>query len=175
MITLFKIKFAFKDSNSETGKTKKSKLEVIAQCATYTDAEKLAYQLASDYEMDNVEPYTYEISRLKFSVHDIIYTDVFTYEKGHLVCGLVQNYFEDEKSNLYIVNVCIYGENESITRTYCIPAYDVTSAINYVKSRLSSIGYSREDYNVISAKMDNALELYLLPETFDSLKNSEQK
>lgn len=170
--TLFKIKFAFKETD-ENGKEVKNKLEVIAQCENYTDAEKLAYALAEDYEMAKIEPFSYEIVKLKFTVHDVIYTDAISYQKEVITHGFIQSYFEDETSNIYVINIVIYGEKGvKVKRTYCVPAADAASAINYLKNDMASHGYAKDDYNIVSAKMDNAIEMYLLPKTHEVLVNS---
>lgn len=168
---LFKIKFSFKERN-ENGKEIKSKLEVIAQCANYTDAEKLMATLSCEYEMDKIEPFSYEIIKLKLSVHDILYTRAINYQKGELYCGLVQNYFENETSNIYIVNITIFGDNSNVKAAYCVPAEEAADAIKYVKSKMASNSYNESDYAVISAKMDNALELYLTPDTQETMLKS---
>ena len=175
--TLFKVKFAFVEPNDK-GKMKKSKLEIIAQCETYTDAEKLCYKVAEDYEMGKYEPFTYEIVRLKFTTHDVLYNNSIAYDKN-LICGLVQNYFENEIENFFIVNVTIFGDEESNSKDakmqFCVPAVDAVSAINYVINRMAGNNYRRDEYDITNVKVDGASEAYFTPQTHEALLNSMQK
>lgn len=172
--TLFKVKFTFAEPNDK-GKIKKSKLEIIAQCENYTDAEKLCYKVAEDYEMDKYEPYAYEIVRLKFTPHDVLYNRSITYS-NNLVCGLVQNFFENELENFFIVNVTIFGNEDDNSKDakmqFCVPAIDAVAAINHVTKRMAYNNYRRDEYEFTSVKVDGASEAYFTPQTHEALLNS---
>ena len=169
---LFKIKFRFKEPNDK-GELKRAKLDIIAQCENYSEAEQLAIIIAKDYEMDRSEPYSYEIIKLKLSVNDILYSDTTLDYQKDLVLGLVGTYLNNELADIYIVNILVFENEEiktkSVKRVFCVPAYNAVGAINQVQSWMASFKYSQDEYKVINAKVDGASEIYFKPDTFDKL------
>ncbi len=61
------LKFPYQAEDAQTGDMKKQKQEILAECANYTDAEKLAYALIHDEQWDKYQPVKPEIVRLKIN------------------------------------------------------------------------------------------------------------
>ena len=72
---VFEIKFAYKGEN-EKGELSKKKLNVLAQCTNYTEAEKLAHTLIAIQELEKFEKSVsigvIYIIRCKFSQHTFV-------------------------------------------------------------------------------------------------------
>ena len=68
---VFEIKFAYKGEN-EKGELSKKKLNVLAQCTNYTEAEKLAHTLIAIQELEKFEECIYNISLTNYSVSNVL-------------------------------------------------------------------------------------------------------
>ncbi len=103
------MKFQFEAVDAETGEMKKQKREFLAECTSYTEAEKLAYSVMEDsgwMKHDYSKP---EIVRIK--VNDIRLNDCVTIEED-VFGGYFELYLEDDSSYYYQVNVSDPYEDE---------------------------------------------------------------
>lgn len=178
--SLFRLKLQYKTDNQETGDVEKAKMEILAQCVNYTDAEKVVNKIAKLYNMNKYEPMIYEIVKTKFDATQIVADGVLQteYMEGvnqKLTCGLVQHFFENENEGLFAVDTTIFGNKEEkekdVKTTYFIPAINVADAHDRAKKVLAYNGHDLDDCLVSGAKLDKAEYIYLRPSTSESLYN----
>lgn len=176
--SLFRLKFQYKTENQETGEIEKAKMEALAQCANYTDAEALANKLMTMYGISKLDGYSYEIIKGKFDVSSLVGTSVLQHNKS-LVCGLMPHFFENGNEGLYAVDTIVFGDKtakeKDIKATYYIAATDVADAQDKACKVLQSDGYSLSDCLVSGAKLDNVEYLYLRPMTSETLQENANK
>lgn len=172
-LSMFRLKVQYKSENQATGEIEKSKLEILAQCVNYTDAETLMNKLIERYDMDKFEPCVYDIVKAKFEATYVYGCSAMHAETGMLTCGLIQHYFENESDGLYAVDTVAFGDKtakeKDIKETHYIPAANVAEAMNAARQILSYNGNNLEDCLVPSAKLDNAEYVYLRPTTSESI------
>lgn len=163
----FRIKMTFKDTN-EIGAIVPVKTEDLVMATCYTEAEKIAYQLAEG--KDQFGDVDIEIVRTKIS--EIAYNDTFAVDET-LICGLISYFFEeseDTEVGLYQVNLTYYfadektGKTKTEKATIYVPAKSSSQAISNIASYLSQVGESRE-YVIRNVKYDKAQSVMVTPET----------
>lgn len=178
-MAIFRIKFAYKADNQETGSIDKVKSEVLAQCVNYTDAEALAVKLIELEEMSKYEPADYEIIRQKFSHADLELSDkVMNFDTEALVNGLVEHYFIDADSQLYLTKAMLPyiddNGNEKFTKLEAyVSAKSAVEAINYFRKVLVNRGDKGFSFKQVKAENVNAI--YLCPETHAQVFNRQVK
>ena len=72
---VFEIKFAYKGEN-EKGELSKKKLNVLAQCTNYTEAEKLAHTLIAIQELEKFEECMDQLAEYDPKTYVTIYKDL---------------------------------------------------------------------------------------------------
>jgi len=159
------IKFQYIGVDQATGDMKKKKQEILAECANYTDAEKLAFAYIHDEEMDKYEPCKPEIVRQK--VNDIRINGCVIIEQD-LFNGFAEMYLETDDFRFYQVNANDPYENDegdtkNVKRAMYIPASSTGEAENYAL-RLYP------DATITSTKIVNFKSAFLIQSTIDSLK-----
>lgn len=167
-LSMFRLKMQYKSEVPETGELEKTKLEVLAQCVNYTDAESLTYRIIKQFNMDKFEPCLYDIVKMKLEATDIYGFGEMSVDMSELVCGLYQHYFANEDDGLYAVETIVFGDKElkekDYKHTYYVPAANVADAMNATRKILSH-SYSLDDCFIPSAKLDKADYIYLRPST----------
>lgn len=170
---VFELKFSYKGEN-EDGEMQKKKLNVLAQCTNYTDAEKLVHTIITKEEMEKFEDCSYTISLTNFLVSNILVNDTLQ-ESDDLVMGLTETFFVKEEDGVFAVKVKFFGDKEAkekdITDTLLVPGSNINNAILYLKKFLiNKKGYQSCDFTVMGSNITNAESLYLEPSIFDSKK-----
>ena len=160
---VFEIKFAYKGEN-EKGELSKKKLNVLAQCSNYTEAEKLAHTLIAIQELEKFEECIYNISLTNYSVSNVLVNNILN-ESDDLVMGLQETFFSNEEDGIFIIKVKFFGDKEAKEK-------DVTdNAILYLKKFLiNKKNYQSCDFTVNGSNITNAENLYLVPSVYDSKK-----
>ena len=171
--TLFRIKFTYvgEDENGEMGKRK---LEVLAQCVNYTDAEALTLEIAKKNEMSKYEDYDYEITKTNLNICNMLTNNVLC-EEDDLVKGLSELYFSGETDGVFPVKVKFFGNKEEkekdVTEIYLTPGATMNAAIVYMKRFLVEKKQCKLDsFMVIGSSLDKAENIYLTPSTYDKMK-----
>ncbi len=172
--TIFRLKVQYKSENPETGDLEKTKLEILAQCVNYTDAETLMNKIIEQYDMNKFETCSYEIIKTKFVAGDIYgRTPLIADDNDQLTCGLLQHFFHNDVDGLYAVETIVFGNKDEkekdLKRTMYIPAQNVADAMSVANTILIHEGHNLDDCIIPSAKLDNAVYIYLLPKTSESI------
>lgn len=170
---VFEIKFAYKGEN-EKGELSKKKLNVLAQCTNYTEAEKLAHTLIAIQELEKFEECIYNISLTNYSVSNVLVNDILN-ESDDLVMGLQETFFSNEEDGIFIIKVKFFGDKEAkekdVTDSYLVPGLNINNAILYLKKFLiNKKNYQSCDFTVNGSNITNAENLYLVPSVYDSKK-----
>lgn len=172
--TIFRLKVQYKADNQKTGKVEKIKLEILAQCVNYTDAEAVMNKVIEQYNMNKFEPCVYDIVKTKFEADSIYGCKAMSADDSkNLTCGLLQHFFDNESDGLYAVETIVFGNKEDkekdLKRTFYIPAIDVANAMSLATLILKYEGRDMNDCLIPSAKLDNATYVYLRPKTSESM------
>lgn len=172
--SIFRLKVQYKAENQETGEVEKIKLEILAQCVNYTDAEAVMNKVIEQYQMNKFEPCVYDIVRTKFEADDIYGCKAMSADDGNnLTCGLLQHFFENESDGLYAVENIVFGNKEDkekdLKRTFFIPAKDTADATSAAIAILQYEGRNMDDCLISSIKLDHAEYVYLRPKTSESI------
>lgn len=172
--SIFRLKAQYKAESCETGEVEKIKIEILAQCANYTDAEAVMNKVAEQYQMNKFEPCTYDIVRTKFEANSIYGCEAMSADDGkNLTCGLLQHFFKSESDGLYAVENIVFGNKEGkekdLRRTFFIPAKDTADATSAAIAILQYDGYNIDDCLVSSVKLDYAEYVYLRPKTSEAI------
>lgn len=172
--SIFRLKVQYKKANEETGEVEKAKMEILAQCEDYTDAEAVLYKIIDQYQFDKFEPCTYDIVRAKMLPGNIYgRSPLVADDGGKLTCGLLQHFFENEHHGLYEVNAVVTIDNDlkkvCQKRTIYVPANNVADATSAATEVLKYDNDTSYDFHMPSVKLDNAALIYLLPETSESI------
>ena len=161
--SIFRLKFSYKGEKND-GELAKKKIEVLAQCSSYTEAEKLAYFLIKKEKMEKYENCEYEIVLTKLSVNSILLNDVLQREDNK-VMGLVELFFSGEQDGMFLIKTKFFGKDEKEKDTSCdylVPGHTINGAVTYLKKYLiNGCGNSESDFTVSSSKIDNVENLYL--------------
>lgn len=171
---IFRLKAQYKAENPETGDLEKAKLEILAQCTDYTEAEKLMAKIIEQYNLNKFDPCVYEIIKMKFEAGDIYgCAPLVSEDAGKLTCGLLQHFFNNETDGLYAVKTIVFGDKEEkekdLKRTFYIPAQNVAAAMSVATSILLHEKRNLNDCLIPSATLDNAVYVYLRPKTSESI------
>lgn len=172
--SIFRLKVQYKAENQETGEVEKIKLEILAQCVNYTDAEAVMNKVIEQYQMNKFEPCIYDIVKTKFEANDIYGCEPMSADDNtNLTCGLLQHFFEDESDGLYAVDNVVFGNKEDkekdLKRTFFIPAKDTADATSAAVAILNYEGRDMNDCLISSVKLDHAEYIYLRPKTSESI------
>lgn len=170
MSTIFRLKFAFDDRNEE-GKLKKAKLECLVECETYSEAEKMAYDIIEREGLGTYGDVEYEIAKTKLSISNFIDNNTLSANRG-MVNGKTECYFSDETDAFFIVKMKLYSYNEKGKKqqtllTCVVSDESINKAIATVRTYMSS---AMQDYVITDTKMDAAEYLYLSPSSYKSIK-----
>ena len=171
--TLFRIKFTYVGED-EKGEMGKRKLEVLAQCANYTDAEALTLEIAKKNEMSKYEDYDYEITKTNLNICNVLVNHVLGEEEDP-VKGLAELYFSGETDGVFPIKVKFFGNKEEkekdVTEIYLTPGVTMNAAIVYLKRFLVEKKQCKLDsFIVIGSSLDKAENIYLVPDTYDKKK-----
>lgn len=163
---LFKIKFVY-EAEGENGEIEKKKMQVIAQCTCYTDAEKLANKLIERDNLNKLHCTEPEIVRMKTNVSGILLNDTVENDDTE-VCGLVEIYFPNENDAWFNVKAKVgylsdNGKTKYVIEEYLIPASNTTEAIKFLIPKLSA-----NDYTITQTLMDTSELIYLMPYVVES-------
>lgn len=170
----FRIKETYKDAN-EQGAIVTFKTEDLAMATCYTEAEKIADELAQG--KNKFGDVDIEIVRTK--IPNVVFNDTFAVDTDP-ICGLVSYYFEeadDTEVALYQVNLVYYDINEKTGKvkkqndTIYIPAVSSSDAIDNVKAYLRKCGEQR-DYAIRNVKYDKAQSVMVTRETYEKDQQS---
>lgn len=169
--TLFRIKFSYKGEDQK-GEITKKKLEVLAECVNYSDAEMLAERLIELEKMNKYEPSEYEITLTKIEVNNVLVNNILN-ESDDYVKGLSELFFSGEQDSVYSIKVKFFGDKSAkekdTTSIYLVPGRTIDSAVSYIKKYLvNNKCYALIDFMVIGSALDKAENIYLLPKTYDS-------
>lgn len=175
--SIFRLKAQYKADNQETGEVEKVKLEILAQCVNYTDAEAVMNRVIEQCDMNKYEPCVYDIVKTKFEAGDIYGCKAMIADDDRrLTCGLLQHYFENESDGLYAVETIVFGNKDNkekdLKRTFYIPAIDVANAMDLATQILKHEGNKMNECLIPSAKLDNATYVYLRPKTSEHIYKS---
>lgn len=167
MNQIYRIKFTYTEE-TETGKVVKKKMECLAQCVNYTDAETLANVIIDREGFDNV---SYEIIKTKIESYSILLNNLLDTDEK-LTCKLNELFFSGEEDTFVCVKVNIFAtpENDKDTKEeYIIPAKSNVAAIDYLAKYLSKVQEMTADkYVVEESKRDKAEILFLEPAIYES-------
>lgn len=171
--SVFRIKFVYSGEEMD-GSVVKKRLEVLAQCTTYTEAEKLANVIIERNNMERFDECSYEIILTKIAIGDILYNTVLN-EDTTLVMGLSELFFEGELDAIYSIRVKFFGNKEEKTKDtvseYLVPGETINDAVNYIKKFLKNKrGMADGTFCVLQSKVDNMENLYLMPIVLDAKK-----
>lgn len=172
-LQLFRIKTTWMCENPETAALEKTKTEEIVQAINYTEAEKIAYELAEKefrYKLGSVD---IEIVRMKPS--EIVYNDCLVKDEN-LVCGLIYSFFEgDEHSGegLYNVTVTYPVINEKNGKEkYCKETILVAATSNNKAYDIALCLFQKSMNNNVTVKdvkFDRASALLLDPKYYENI------
>ena len=116
-LNYYRIKTGWLGEANESGQLQKLKTEELVLATSYTEAEKVAYELiASQNRKQFSDDVSIEI--LKTKIEDIIYNDNL-HKDDSLVCGLVSCYFEEGDETgvgLYGVKVMFITIDEKLPK-----------------------------------------------------------
>lgn len=165
---IFRLKFAYKGEKDD-GKLTKKKLEVLAQCVNYTDAETLASQIIKNEEMNKYEECEYEIVLTKLKLENILLND--TMYDGDEVQNLKELYFSGEQDGIFQIKARFLAKDEGEKDTsddYLVPGETINDAVTYLKKYLVNVcGYKVAGFTISSSKVDNAENLYLKESVYE--------
>lgn len=167
--SLFRLKFQYNAEDNETKSINKLKLEVLAQCVNYTDAEAVASDLIRMFDMNKFETCVYEIVKAKFQATDILGTPILKVDNTSLSNALTQHYFENEFEGLWAVEYVVYGDKaakeKDVKGTLYIPATDMASAMGMARKVIEHNMLDLSSAQVSCAKIDNVEYIYLRQDT----------
>lgn len=96
----------------EKGVLSKTKSEELIMATSYTEAEKVAYEIAEDQERTRFGSLGIEI--IKTKINDVLFNDVLC-QDDNVVCGMICNFFEESEDSgvgLYSVKVLFLTVDE---------------------------------------------------------------
>lgn len=170
----FRIKLSFHAENEE-GCIVKQKTEDLVMASSYTEAEKIAYELATGKDVFG-DP---DIEIIKTKISEIDFNDTFVSDT-ETTCGLYQYFFEeseDTEVGLYKVAVIFKdidektGKAKSVKSTIYVPANASSEVIKNTKEYLKRVGESRE-YVIRKVTHDNAQGVFVTECEHNRIKNT---
>lgn len=171
MNVFFRLKLQYLSENQKTGKIEKKNFEVLAEAVNYTEAEKIVETIIEREDLNRYSQAKYDIKREdKMSVNDFLFNDNLSTDNA-TICRLIQCYFEDEKSGIYMVEAVIFGDEAVGTKDekiqVWVPAKDIYEAQEYAKKHISQIyTCGSDDFSIAHSKFDKADTVLLTQETF---------
>ena len=148
-------------SEQEGGALKKTKTEELVYASSYTEAEKVAYDLIERCERTRFGDANFEIIKTKIS--ELLWDNILVLDTNP-IDGLVMDFFEESDSTgvgMYQVRVLFTEIDEKTakekrsTENIFIPARSNSEAANAVLSYLKKTGDNR-DYVVRDTRFDKA-------------------
>jgi len=167
--SIFRFKFSY-TGEKENGDLTKKKLELLAQCANYTDAEKLVNSIIEKREFSRYDECDYEIIKTKIVLGNILLNDSVA-EEENITCGLSESFFDDEQAGFFLIKVKIFGgeDEKDSTEEYLVPASTSAAADRYLKDYMNKkYKMTSDSFKVVSNKLDNADSLFMLPEVVEA-------
>lgn len=161
MNNIYRLKFAYKGVEDD-GSVKLFKVECLAECTSYTEAEKVAYAIADRENMSRFDDYTYEIIKTKLTTGQIVDNGTLEHSQT-LVCGLTEHFFRGDYDGMFLIKAkseCVdeKGKTKGVTDEYLVCDKTIVSAINCIKQHLQSIAPASTT-TVLSSKLDMADKL----------------
>lgn len=147
----------------ETGGLAKVKTEELVLATSYTEAEKVAYEISSDQSRTQFGSMSLEIVKTK--INDVLFNDVLI-QDNQTTCGLICNFFEESEESgvgLYMVKVIIFtldeksGKTKRSNQDFFVPATSNVDAAQRVKSHLQN---RMLDFVIRDTKFDKAEAIY---------------
>lgn len=164
----FRIKTEWVAERSDGGLVK-TKTEELVYASSYTEAEKVAYEIAENQNRAQFNSsINFEIDRTK--IGEILFNTALRTD-NNLIAGLVHNYFEegdDTGVGLYAVKVMYIepdektGNERRSNDVIFTPAASNTDAANYVKRYLKE--YETRDFVIRDTKFDKAEAILWSPD-----------
>lgn len=159
------LKFQFLGAEALSGDLKRQKQEILAECANYTDAEKLAYALIHDEQWDKNGIVKPEIVRLK--IKDLRTNKCVIVEQD-LFNGFNEMYLKSDDDHFYQVNlddpyIDENGKEKQNKVQMFIPAESTGEAESYAK-RLYN------DATITSTKIMTFTTAFVLQSTMDFIR-----
>lgn len=148
-------------SEREGGALSKVKTEELVYASSYTEAEKVAYEIAEKENRTQFGSVNIEIIKTKIS--ELVYSDVLC-QDHELISNLICNYFtegEDTGMGLYCVKVMFIEIDEKTAKekrtndNIYVPATSNIHAAQFVRSYLEKVGEGR-DFTIRDTKFDKA-------------------
>lgn len=168
--SIYRLKFSY-TGEKENGDLTKKKLELLAQCANYTDAEKLVNAIIERGDYSRYGECAYEIVKTKYFLSNVLLNDAVA-EEDKVLCGLSESYFEDEQAGFFVLKVKEFAKNEEdkdTTEEFIIPALTSAAADKSLKEYLrAKYDMASDMFKVISNKLDNADSIFMLPEVVEA-------
>lgn len=147
----------------EKGVLSKTKSEELIMATSYTEAEKVAYEIAEDQERTRFGSLGIEI--IKTKINDVLFNDVLC-QDDNVVCEMICNFFEESEDSgvgLYSVKVLFLtvdektGKTKKSNQTFFVPATSNSDATTRIKDYLKQ---SFSDYVIRDTKFDKAEAIY---------------
>jgi hypothetical protein len=147
----------------ESGELNKVKTEELVMATSYTEAEKVAYEIANDQCRTQFGSMNIEIIKTKIS--DVLFNNILAQDE-HTTCGLICNFFEESEESgvgLYMVKVVIFtideksGKTKRNTQTFFVPATSNSDATKRVEEQLLR---TMSDFVIRDTKFDKAEAIY---------------
>lgn len=163
MNNIYRLKFAYKGVDDD-GAVKLVKTEHLAECMSYTEAEKVAYAIADREGMDRFDDYVYEIIKTKLSTGQIVDNGTLEHSQT-LVCGLTEHFFRGDYDGMFLIKAkseCVdeKGKMKGVVDEYLVCDKAIVNAINCIKQHLQSIAPASTT-TILSSKLDAADRLFV--------------
>lgn len=148
-------------SEKEGGNLAKTKTEELVLATSYSEAEKVALEIAEDQNRSQYGDFAIEIVKTKIA--ELLYNDNLS-QDDNTISGLICNYFEEKENSgvgLYAVKVLYFetdektGNDKRSNETIYTPASSNTDAANFVEAYLKQCGEMR-DFIIRDTKFDKA-------------------
>ncbi len=155
----FRIKTEWKTEMTD-GSLQKIKTEELVYAANYTDAERVAHEIATYQGRGDFGSYGIEITKTKIGA--LLYSNLLK-QDDQLIAGLVSNFFAedaDTEVGLYSVKVIFIEEDEKsgkekrTTEIFYTPATSGVNAHDLIKAHIQS--YPHLDFLIREVKFDKA-------------------
>ena len=152
-------------AEKEGGDLTKTRTEELVFATSYSEAERLAYDLIERYGRGQYA--TPEIEIVKTKIKELIYDSILQTEEG-ATSGLICCFFEEgEDTGVGLYQVKVYytevdektGKEKHSTEAIFIPAHSNSSATQQVLNFLEKVGETR-DYIVRDTKFDKAEAIF---------------
>jgi hypothetical protein len=147
-------------AEKEDGGLMKVKTEELVFASSYTEAEKVAYELTENQSRTQFGSVNIEIVKTKIT--ELLHNDNLV-QDNKMVAGLICNYFEETENTgvgIYAVKVMYItldektGKEKRNSETIYTPASSNTAAATYVQNYLKR--FETRDFIIRDTKFDNA-------------------